>query len=83
MILIMITPVTNTLIPRQTFLDKETNLEWLYFDYDGTFQDYKKMPNVVQKNNVYFIKVGHNSDTLNVTYRETPKSQIVFTVVGK
>lgn len=76
----MITPVLNTMIPRHVYLDPETGKEWLYFEYDGTFMEFKRLPMVVRKGEKFYVKTGHNSDTFNVSYRETPQSDIVFKV---
>lgn len=77
----MITIVPNTMnTPSRVYFDKETHKEWLYFDYDGTYQDYVKMPHVIQKGDTFYVKRGHNSDSLCVSYRETDKREIIFKV---
>lgn len=74
----MITEIPNTMIPRTIWTDPDTGRKWLHFEYDGTFQGYKVMPKVVKMDNVLYVKVGHNSDTMNVAYRQTSEADIAF-----
>lgn len=74
----MITTVQNTMIPRYSFTAPDTGYQWLYFEYDGTYDDFKNMPNTIKKDNVFFVKKGHNSDTMTVAYGQIPLEDIVF-----
>lgn len=76
----MITTIPNTMQPRFEFTAPDTGKHWLYFEYDGTYHDYKEMPLIIKKDEKFYVKTGHNSDTLNVAYREIPKEDIVFKV---
>lgn len=74
----MITEIPNAMVPRSTDTDPSTGRKWLYFAYDGTFQDYKSFPKVIKMSNVLFVKKGHNSDTMNIAYWQTNESDIAF-----
>lgn len=53
-------------------------VEWFMLYNEGTFEAYKALPKVVTMNGKYFVKMGWNSDTFTVSYRETHKSKIGF-----
>ncbi len=74
----MITEILNAMVPRNTFTDSDNGRKCLYFEYDGTYQGYKSMPNVIKMDNVFFVKTSHNSDTMNVTYRQSSEKDIAF-----
>jgi hypothetical protein len=48
------------------------------FDYDGTFDGYKAMPKIIKMDEVLYMKMGHNSDTMNVSYRQIDKKHVAF-----
>lgn len=70
--------IVHAMVPRDTFNDPESGLKWLYFEYDGTFEGYKRMPLTVKMGEVLFYKMSHNSDTKNVAYRQTEKDKLAF-----
>ena len=53
-------------------------VEWFMIYNEGTFEAYKSLPKVVTMNGKHFVKMGWNSDTATVSYKETPKSAIAF-----
>jgi hypothetical protein len=53
-------------------------VEWFMLYNDGTFEAYKELPKVVLLNGKHFVKMGWNSDTSTVHYKETPKHKIAF-----
>ncbi len=74
----MITEVPNAMIPRTTFTDPDNGVKWLYFEYDGTYDGYKSMPRVVKMDDVLYMKMSHNSDTMNVAYRQIDRKFVAF-----
>jgi hypothetical protein len=63
------TPVEGALVPEsEVFVD---GTWWLYFKNDGAFESFKAMPAVVRFGSRYYAKVGWNSDTCAVTYKES------------
>ena len=62
-------PVDGALVPEsEVYVDGKW---WLYFMFDGTFESYKAMPAVVRFGMRFYAKVGWNSDTFSVTYKES------------
>ena len=57
-------------------------VEWFMIYNEGTFDDYKALPKVVEMNKKYFVKMGWNSDTATVSYKETHHSLIGFKYEG-
>ncbi len=53
-------------------------VEWFMLYNEGTFVAYKSLPKVVMLNGKHFVKMGWNSDTGSVSYKETPKERIAF-----
>lgn len=46
-------------------------VSWLLFYNDGTFQAYQEMPNGLHFEGKIYGKMGWNSDTRSVSYKET------------
>jgi heme/copper-type cytochrome/quinol oxidase subunit 2 len=59
----MITTIPNTLLPRLEFVAPDTGKHWLYFEYDGTYHSYKEMPLIIKKDEKFYAKISHNSDS--------------------
>lgn len=74
----MITEIPFAMVPRNIWTDPDNGRKWLHFEYDGTYQGYKNLPHVIKMDNVFFVKTGHNSDTMNVTYRQAAEKDIAF-----
>lgn len=74
----MVTAIPNAMVPNRTFTDPENGVKWLGFEYDGTYECYKSMPRVIKLDEVLYMKMGHNSDTMNVSYRQIDRKFVAF-----
>jgi hypothetical protein len=70
------TPVNNAIVPDQ--IQTIDGVIWFIIYNNGTYEAYRELPKVVEMNGKYFVKMGWNSDTHTVSYRETDKSMIAF-----
>jgi hypothetical protein len=46
-------------------------VHWMMFYNNGTFQEYKEMPNGLLYQGIEYAKMGWNSDTFSVSYKQT------------
>lgn len=76
--------MNNTATPVNAYLpasiQKFDGVDWMIFYNNGTFEEYKEMPKVLLYNGKYFGKMGWNSDTFTVQYKEMPEDKIAFPV---
>jgi hypothetical protein len=64
------TPIPNAFIPSSAHVIEGEH--WLMFHNDGTFEEYKAMPNGLLYEGRKYGKRGWNSDTRTVHYKEIP-----------
>lgn len=62
------TPIAECLVPAQ--VQTIDGVSWMLFYNDGTYKGYKSMPNGLNYKGKSYGKVGWNSDTHSVSYRE-------------
>jgi hypothetical protein len=66
--MITATTIANAYLPSS--IQKIDGCFWLMFHNDGTFAEYKAMPNALKYDDKTFIKAGWNSDTHTVHYKQ-------------
>jgi len=73
-------PIKGALIPEsETFIEGQW---WLTFRNGGTFAEFKAMPLVVRFSNRDYVKVGWNSDTFTVNYKQSYYARTVSSVMA-
>jgi hypothetical protein len=66
------TTTTNVFPIEQTWTDPETGTLWLIFSYQGDhYYLLKTFPRALRHDGKIFARMGWNSDTCKVHYRET------------
>jgi hypothetical protein len=68
------TEITKALVP--VMEGRVDGRNWLSFRYDGSYEAYKSMPNILMYQNVKYLKMGHNSDSGLVAYKQLNDNQI-------
>lgn len=68
--------VPTSFVPELVWTDPETGLTWLYLPYSG-YDEYKSRAQVVYFRGRHYQKMGHNSDTGRMCYKETSEHDIM------
>jgi hypothetical protein len=58
--------------------DPDSGKVWLYFNSDGMYASFKAMPMVLLCDGILFRKMGYNSDTGRVGYKQANREDVAL-----
>lgn len=67
-------PVSGSIVPDA--IETIDGVVWFLIYNDGTYEAYKALEKVYRMDGKFFVKMGWNSDTKTVSFRETPETLI-------